>query len=120
MIFVGEAVFAQKKAQKLALSYDFNETKLTFFNACKLTEGGFEDELISKKHFQNSVVFNPKGALNLISYSLITPNYYTQNFGFFCKKELQIEKAIKIPFKFRLGSLQQCDWMEGKPNAGMR
>ncbi|MGG9964268.1 hypothetical protein [Ferruginibacter sp. SUN106] len=49
---------------------------------------------------------------------VITSNFYTQNFGFFCKKELQLEKVTGIPFKFRLGSVQQCDWMEGKPNAG--
>jgi hypothetical protein len=45
---------------------------------------------------------------------VIAPNYYTQNLGFFCKKELQLEKAIKIPLKFRLGSVEQCDRLEGK------
>jgi hypothetical protein len=33
---------------------------------------------------------------------------------------LQLEKITKIPFKLRLGSVQQCDWMEGKKNAGIR
>jgi len=47
---------------------------------------------------------------------VISSNFYTQNFGFFCKKELQLEKITKVPFKFRLGSLQQVDWMEGKTN----
>jgi len=47
---------------------------------------------------------------------VISNNFYTQNFGFFCKKELQLEKITKIPFKFRLGSVQQVDWMEGKTN----
>ena len=47
---------------------------------------------------------------------VISSNFYTQNFGFFCKKELQLEKITKVPFKFRLGSVQQVDWMEGKPN----
>jgi hypothetical protein len=48
--------------------------------------------------------------------AVISNNFYTQNFGFFCKKELQLEKITKLPFKFRLGSVQQVDWMEGKPN----
>jgi len=47
----------------------------------------------------------------------ISPGFYAANLGFFCKQEIKFEKATKIPFKFRLGSVQQCDWMEGKPNA---
>ena len=45
---------------------------------------------------------------------LVPENFYTKNMGFFCKQELVIEKAIKIPFRFRLGSLQQCNYYEGK------
>ena len=44
----------------------------------------------------------------------IAPNLYTQNFGFFCRKELQLEKTTKIPFRFRLGSLNYCNYLEGK------
>lgn len=51
---------------------------------------------------------------NLIAFSVIPENYYTQHFGIMCKKELSIEKVIKIPFRFRLGSLQQCNYLEGK------
>src|SRR5688572_11087521 len=43
------------------------------------------------------------------SIKIISQNYYTQHFGFFCKKELALEKATKIPLRFRLGSLQQCN-----------
>ena len=50
---------------------------------------------------------------------MITADFYCQNFGFFCKKELQLEKVTGVPFKFRLGSVQYCDWMEGKKNAGI-
>ena len=46
--------------------------------------------------------------------TVIPQDYYTQHFGFMCKKELAIEKATKIPFRFRLGSLQQCNYLEGK------
>ena len=44
----------------------------------------------------------------------IPPNFSTCNFGFFCKKELQIEKATKLPIHLRLGSLEQCNYYEGK------
>ena len=38
-------------------------------------------------------------------------------YEFFCKKEIQLEKMTGIPFKFRLGSVQQCNRLEGYPNA---
>lgn len=42
---------------------------------------------------------------------------YYNSLGAACKAELKLEKATKIPFRFRLGSLQQTDYLERKPNA---
>ena len=44
----------------------------------------------------------------------VPQNFSACNLGFFCKQELLVEKAIKIPLRFRLGSLQQCNYYEGK------
>ena len=33
---------------------------------------------------------------------------------FFCRKETQLERITKIPFRIRVGSLEQCDMLEGK------
>jgi hypothetical protein len=45
---------------------------------------------------------------------VIAPDFYVTQLGFFCKQEIKFEKAIKIPFRFRLGSVDDCDRMEGK------
>lgn len=47
----------------------------------------------------------------------VTKDFYSQHLSFFCRKELQIEKATSIPLRFRLGSLQYTDYLEQKPNA---
>lgn len=44
----------------------------------------------------------------------IAPDYYSRHLGFFCKQEIKMDKAFKIPFRFRLGSMEQCNWLEGK------
>ena len=40
-------------------------------------------------------------------------SYYEQ-LGFFCKRELDIQKATHLPVFFRLGSLESCNKLEGK------
>jgi len=44
----------------------------------------------------------------------IPANHYLQNIGIICKEEWKFEKATKIPLRIRVGSLQQCNWLEGK------
>lgn len=42
---------------------------------------------------------------------------YTNHLGFFCRKELQMDKISPLAVRFRLGSLEYVNWMEQKPNA---
>lgn len=44
----------------------------------------------------------------------LSANYYAAHLGFFCKQEIKFEKVVKVPFKFRLGSVEDCDRLEGK------
>ena len=55
-------------------------------------------------------------AFNLALAVPVTKDFYSQHLSFFCRKELQIEKATSIPFRFRLGSLQYTDYLEQKTN----
>lgn len=47
--------------------------------------------------------------------TLTVPSAYKYDeLGIFCKWEVQMEKAAKIPVKFRLGEVQYVERMEGK------
>ncbi len=115
MIVVGTASFCQKRTTILLKtpSYNTTEKKNIFYSAIDMNwiKNCFPQKKIPAIQ-QSADINNPLTILN--------PGFYTQHFGFFCKKELQFEKATKIPFKFRLGSVQQCDWMEGKLNTGIK
>jgi hypothetical protein len=112
MIFVGSGVFAQKNV----INSVTEKSRVAF---SRLDTPNFYKLYLAKKvnkFYSGLPAFKTTNENKPIisTTPIISSNFYTQNFGFFCKKELQLEKITKIPFKFRLGSVQQCDWMEGK------
>lgn len=44
----------------------------------------------------------------------LSPAYTVSNFAFFCRQEWIWEKKTRIPLRFRLGSLEQANKLEGK------
>lgn len=85
-----------------AITFSLNNTNFHLKNKLSFLDDRFLAEKISKTEAP------------LYSRSPIPANFSTLSYGFFCRKELAIEKATKIPFRFRLGSLEQCNYYEGK------
>ncbi|MCW3092257.1 MAG: hypothetical protein JWN83_1701 [Chitinophagaceae bacterium] len=88
----------------------------SFFSSAQISHSiKLPDTQLPKPVFNVMNNSNNKETLNLsLSFAVIPQDYYTQHFGIICKKELAFEKATKIPFRFRLGSLQQCNYLEEK------
>ncbi len=52
--------------------------------------------------------------VTIVSNPFLSPAFYSMQLGFFCKQEIKFDKLTKIPFRFRLGSVEECDRLEGK------
>jgi hypothetical protein len=115
MIFVASSVFCQNQADKMLFDKDAFYVKPVIQKAKKINIYNFFQRPAGHKSLQPKVNRNIKLPLSPV----INADFYARNFGFFCKKELQFEKATKIPLRFRLGSLQYNNYLEGKPNAGI-
>ncbi len=117
MIFVVSSAFCQKITDKMLFDKDAFYIKPVIQNSKKINIYGLFHSSNNKKQLQPKINNQLDLFLNPVSCSVINADFYTRNFGFFCKKELQFEKATRIPLRFRLGSLQYNDYLEGKPNA---
>lgn len=117
MIFVAGGAFSQNSAFSAVVDGADFINKPAFQKHNKINIYTAFHKSIDKKPVQLKPNNKPVFLLSPVSCSVISADFYTRNFGFFCKKELQFEKATKIPLKFRLGSLSYTDYLEQKPNA---
>lgn len=61
-----------------------------------------------------------KNFFPLAPFSGISPDFFANSnapTAFFCRQELKLEKALGVPFRFRLGSVEYVNYLENKPNA---
>lgn len=107
MIFVGAAAFAQQNQRFLAPAFSLKSPVVAYSHANRTSWHPVQSKVTA---------LGPVVAISA-NQPLLPSNYYASGLGFFCKKEIQLQKVTSLNFRFRLGSVQQCDWLEGKPSA---
>jgi hypothetical protein len=119
MIFVAGGAFCQNYTAKKISVADIYTVKWIYRANNNITYQNYFQ--LSKNNIKKKLVANAKPVVYVspLSSSILPSDFYTCNFGFFCKTELKFEKITKIPLRFRLGSLQHNNYLEGKPNTGI-
>ena len=99
----------------------FGQENVTDISAPKLSNTEtYSTKMPYKTTFVSKYFLNDESTTagkQIISLKIISPSFYASNLGFICKKELQIDKVVAVPFRFRLGSLAYVNYLEQKPNA---
>ena len=99
-------LFSHVTAQKM------NKNKINYWPT-KGNPSGFSLESYLKSSSQNSTAARTEDFKNKYVAFKVSSNYYTTQTSFFCNQERKLEKNIKTPVKFRLGSVSYTEAMEG-------
>jgi hypothetical protein len=103
MIFVVTGVFAQKNADNQPVKNN-GERPMPRLNSLRQPVKPFFSLNFEQITPRTSV-------LNLHT----APAAATQQWGFFCRREWQVQKATGLALRVRLGSLDYVNWLEQKP-----
>jgi hypothetical protein len=44
----------------------------------------------------------------------LSPDIYVKSLGIMCRQEWKVEKYLHVPLRVRMGSLEHCNYLEGK------
>lgn len=109
----------ERKADFLKLNYPGRSAILLYPNSSVYSTSGDESHPskgVIQLAWSGNLVWNSleKAGWQKENIHIQPSNLYYLQSGFFCKREWEIEKATRIPLRFRLGSLADCNAIEGK------
>ncbi|MBX2924921.1 MAG: hypothetical protein KF746_22160 [Chitinophagaceae bacterium] len=108
--------FAKAYAQHITTEYAFNTKGVSVKTVNSKTDSSvIKSGFIGYSLTREPSPYSPASlkSMRVILRSL-RPDHYIATLGLMCRKEWQFEKATSIPLRFRLGSLQYCNRLEGK------
>ncbi|MFI5131863.1 MAG: hypothetical protein ACHQFX_17800 [Chitinophagales bacterium] len=114
ILFFNVEIFSQQKTPE-SIKLPINYTTLanySFEDALKLDYPPKGNTTKLMQISCDSTIIKPEQSLIVLS-----PSFYSTHLSFFCRKEVQFEKITSVPLRFRLGSVDQVNYLERKPNA---
>ncbi len=102
------------KAQQAIPFSEKNNLKLELKAKLGLQKPSFSLHTTHPVFSDNTFINQRISFVEMAQSAKLNGDYYVNHLGFFCTKEYKFEKTTRIPLKFRLGSLEYCNYLEGK------
>jgi hypothetical protein len=117
ILFFNVEIFSQARTECIKPPVNYNTLANFKFEKRLRSDYPLKDSKIIQQKIKCDSSITTHQPLIVLYNTGLTPSFYSNHLGFFCKKELQLEKITSVPFRFRLGSLEYVNYLERKPNA---